>query len=60
MKSIRWINTIFLLLTLFFVGCKTDEIALKALDWMLFPKQSIIRRTLYLNNKVIFMVCGKW
>jgi len=32
MKSIRWINTILLLMTLFFVGCKTDEIALKALD----------------------------
>lgn len=32
MKSIRWINTIFLLITLFFVGCKTEAIALKALD----------------------------
>jgi len=31
MKSIRWINVI-VLLTLFFVGCKTDDIALKALD----------------------------
>jgi hypothetical protein len=32
MKSIKWINIILLLMILFFVSCKTDEIALKALD----------------------------